>query len=449
MPRLTTQYRHTTEETHETREQMIHTTISKIIKGCQGITQAAIANVTSINRGQLNTWLKNGKHMSDGNIALIIYAVLDLTAEHPDKAQYQAGLAQLRQDPNYQRDYSSSSPNTSLIGGHSAYIPRVIEPKIEQRLRFQPFDIAILGGLKMGKTSCLNWLTHRLAKKHHVLRLDCKTCADDPLAAIAEAAKQLPGANTQRDRLTSWGHFPDWARRHLITGKKPTTLLFDHLGALSIETLQGLQDGLHHLINQRRVEPVLDQLNLVLAYDESSPAMRDTRDYASGLMRDLTPQALSAFTQYEVAQLLQAILGLGEGIEFEHALEFAWTHFAGHPFLTHYWAHIVSEKIGSMNLEPALNTMRNQVQDQLFQPLQHNLDDRIKTALQDALLIQSPNDPLIQFTDTDLSRQHLLWLLDSGLFVAGDGPPNTSVQFSSSWVQAQFLKATTEAQHHG
>ena len=427
---------------------MIHTQIKTILDGCKGITQAAIADKTEINRGQLNAWLKTGKNIGNQKVALIITTLLEFAKSDSSATDYQTELDQLREYPAYAREQHNSFAHMPVVGGHPAYIPRTIEPKLAQYFKFQPFDIAILGGLKMGKSSALNWLAHRLAKQHHILRLDCNAISD-PLAAIVATAQQLSSTQTRRTRLNHWSDFPDWARRHLITHKKPTTLIFDHLDALPVDTLQALQDGLHHFINQRRDEPMLDQLNLVLAYDESSPTMRNTQDHASGLMRDLAPQVLSAFTEDEVAQLLQAILGLNEGTELEQAITFAWTHFAGHPFLTHFWAHLVSEQTGSMEFDQALDTMRDQVQDQLFQPFQHNLDDRIKTALQAAVLIQSPNNPLIQFTNTDLSRQHLLWLLDSGLFVAGDGPPNTSVQFASTWVQTQFLKATTEAQHHG
>ena len=426
---------------------MIHTQIKTILDGCKNITQAAIADNTEINRGQLNAWLKTGKNISEEKVALIIHVLLERASPDPKAADYQIELDQLRQYPAYQREHNNSFPDQPVVASHPAYVPRAVESKITQHLAFQPFDIAILGGLKMGKSSCLNWLAHSLAKSHHVLRLDCHT-NPEPLTAITEAAKQPSDTPTRHARLTRWDSFPDWARRHLITGKKPTTLIFDHLDALPMTTLQDLQDGLHHFINQRRHEPVLDQINLVLAYDESSPSMRHTRDHASGLIRDLSPHALTAFTEDEVAQLLQATLGLSEGLALEQTLEFAWTHFAGHPFLTHYWSHIVSEQTGFMDFDHALDTMRDQVQQELFQPFQHHLDDRITTALQAALLLQPSTDPLIQFTASDLSRQHLLWLIDSGLFVAGDGPPNAIVRCASSWVQAQFLETTPEKQDH-
>ncbi|MEM6405184.1 MAG: hypothetical protein AAF669_01105 [Pseudomonadota bacterium] len=292
----------------------------------------------------------------------------------------------------------------------------------------------------MGKTSLLNWLEYRFDKKHCILRLDFRqTPLPDPLAAITQLSSKQ-SAPGQSANLPDWTAFPDWAIHHMLVKNKPTTVLLDHLESLPDAALQTLQDGLHHFINQRRDEPILDQINLVLAYDEAHPRMQASRDHASGLMRDLRTIALSPFDADQVAQLLQAILGLHSGPELDEAIQDALVHFAGHPLLTHHWAHQVSEQTGNMNFVQARADMAAAMQDKLFRPYLDHLDDKVKAALHAASDSPLPDD-LPAILKITLSREQILWLSDSGLFVANGSLSPSSVRFATRWIQDQLLTA--------
>ncbi len=419
---------------------MVYKTVYQALLSSRSLTQSAVAEKTSINRGQFNAWLKSGRNISDEKVALIIATVLELAKAAPDSESTQNALDVLRQDPIYQRFYVNNFPASPVVGGHRCYVMRQAETNLEHALQQQPLDVAILGGPQMGKTSLLNWLVHHPGRRHQVLRLDFRqTPPPDPLAALAQLAskRSAPG---QSASLQDWAAFPDWARRHLLVTKKPTTLLLDHLESLPDAALQALQDGLHHFINQRRDEPILDQINLILAYDEAHPTMQASRNHASGLMRDLSTVALLPFNADQVAQLLQAILGLHPGPELDEAIQDALVHFAGHPLLTHHWAHLVSEQTGNMDFAQARADMAAAMQDRLFLPYLAHLDDKVKAALH-AAPDNPPPDDLPATLNLTLYREQILWLSDSGLFVANDSLSPSSVQFATRWIQDQLLTA--------
>jgi len=192
-----------------------------------------------------------------------------------------------------------------------------------------------VGGVKTGKTSLINWLQHHLRHKHNVLRCDFRNQPADTLRAIEQAARD---AGLEGARLRDWTGFPDWARHTLLAGAKPCTLILDHVQEMDENHLRNMQDGLHYFINQRRREPALDRINLVLVYDEAAPAMRQTRDHASSLMRELKSLVLACFDEGQIEALLRPILKINDAIELETLARTAWETFGGHPFLTHLWA---------------------------------------------------------------------------------------------------------------
>jgi hypothetical protein len=292
--------------------------------------------------------------------------------------------------------------------GRPTYIERATESQLARLFELQPMDMVVVGGPKMGKTSLVNWLQHHLRHRHNVLRCDFRNSPTDILRAIEQAAK---AAGLEGARLRDWTDFPDWTRRTLLVGAKPCTLILDHVQEMEADFLRDMQSGLHYFVNQRRQEPVLDRMNLILVYDEAAPTMLQTRGHDSGMVRELRSLVLAGFDDGQVEALLRPILKINDDAKMEALTQMAWESFRGHPFLTHLWADSLAEQAGRYEAESALQNIAAKTEESLFRLFLGNLDDKTRAALQS---VTTGNAATIDALS--LSAFARLCLRDSGLF---------------------------------
>lgn len=417
------------------KQNMIHLELAKLLKSCKGLTQSQLAQDADVNRGQFNAWLKTGNNLADHNAVAVIDALLVWLDKEGEecKTRHLGLINSIKAFPPFQAVQSASFPMLPVPAGHSTYIERATENQLARLFEFQPADVAIVGGPKMGKTSLMNWLQHHLRHKHYVLRCDFRNQSADILRAIEQSAKAVGLEGT---RLRTWTDFPEWARRTLLAGTKACTLMLDHVQNMDEKSLRDMQAGLHYFVNQRRQEPVLDRMNLVLVYDEAAPLMLQTRNHDSGMVRELKSLVLAGFDEGRVEALLRPILNITNNTELETFVQTACESFCGHPFLTHLWADSLADQKGSYDAELALQNIAFKADEHLFRPFLGNLDLSTRTMLQSVI-----TDTEAAIDAQSLTAFARLCLRDSGLFAINGLGAQTRIEFASPWIRTGLAGA--------
>lgn len=412
---------------------MVNQEIKQLLDACPSTSQARLASAAEVNRGQFNAWLKSGNNLADDKVVALIDALLEwMEGDGAEcKTRHADLLKKIVAFPAYQATQANAFPDQPVPAGHPTYIERNTEGQLARMFELPPVDIAVVGGPKTGKTSILNWLQQHLRHRHTVVRCDFRAARLEPLRAIEQATKGFAPKNAPR--LRDWSAFPEWARRYLLGGK-PCTLMLDHIQELPAEQLRSLQDGLHHAVNARREEPLLDKLNLVAAFDEGAPSLRQTRDHASGMTRDFRSLVLPRFTESQVAALLKAITQISDEDELDALAQRAWEAFQGHPFLTHCWAETLAGQTKSAP-DAALVTIEKTTHHDLFRPYFTSMDEAIQKVVKEAVYGAGP------FPSQLISPPVRLWLQDSGLFTLSGLGGQATIAFASNWIRDQFAAA--------
>jgi len=415
----------------------VHVAVSKLFKNCEPFSQVRLAKEAGVNKGQLSNWLKRGTNLADEKIVAIIDVLMAwLETDQAGGCKYRQEdlINQIKLFEPYISSQATAFPLQPVPATHPTYIQRNEEKRLFELIEHHPADIAVVGGGKMGKSSLLNWLKWSLRYKHNVIRVDFRTQSGDPIAIIPQAAKT---AGMRDIRLKNWDDFSIWALSTLLVDEKPCTIILDDVHCLHVNYLKELADGLHAFVDQRRNQPILDRLNMVLAYDDAASSIHDAGFHSSGIARGLKGLSLVRFNESQVDALLEQILLIHDPIKLLPFANAAWELFRGHPFLTHLWAASLSEHDNKYcDLINVLTNISAEADKSLFRPFADSLDKVTRNAI---VQVAIGNVEII--SSQELPENSSLWLKDSGLFEV-DGPHrNSRISFASDWIRARLTDA--------
>ena len=339
--------------------------IMEVIRRFPGITQMRLADESSVNRGQLSTWLSKDGPLSEEKQASVVSICLKLLAEELESDPNAAteDFTQCREAleafPPYQRfrhDTVEAVLGHPVSPANPAYVRRKAEDELEDRLRLHKLWLAVIGGPGMGKSSMLLFarqqideaggLTFYLNCDDYAILREKNAATPDLLSWLARTCERgIKGSLPVH--LGSTRLFSSWLERNVLAnaGGRPCTFLFDQVERLwepgaedeigRVRAFRQLLIALHNLQNDTSERPHLEAVHFLVAWDRAHIALANAQREVSSVNRYLQYIRLETFPENHVRRLIERLIPNSEIAT--RTAETAWANFRGHPLLTQVW----------------------------------------------------------------------------------------------------------------
>ena len=400
------------------------------------LTQADIVEGLSIMQPQLSKWLRTGFLLNEERQALVMRRVIDLlkTKNKYELKENQEGIAALeaylsRAEIKHSKDIS---PNKPIYPNYPTYLLREAEPFFKQRMVQTPFQFAVMGGKKMGKSSFLLYAQQQLEPSSTVLTIDCDDF--DPAISLEQSmAKTIMKQCAWVENKLRANNFVKWFEANVLVSlpKETITLMIDHMEVLDVQKAAEHFQLLRRMMNLRASNASFKKLNLMIACDEAFPCHPSIDEHSSSYVRAAQMIDLDNFSDNNIEKLAEVFLDEGENIDDEK-IDWLTEHFSGHPYLTYQAIYHLQKGVTEQNCLALLDT---KLWEDIFQPMQNYWPPTLITKTKEILLQHEDTDALAIFTGFSPLYQDCL--SHSGLFNINDKEELTCV---SLWVQNTLIK---------
>ncbi|MBF0157071.1 MAG: ATP-binding protein [Magnetococcales bacterium] len=449
----------------------------RIVRTKPGINQAAICSLAGINQGQFSRWLRSGSDLSEEKIGCAIHRLLNhcKTVTQPEIRNMLDGLdreLQILESSRALRSYQSrlrqEDPLTASSPFDHAHIRRAVEDRLSELIQTPPFEIAVSGGPKTGKSNVLEYAVRtmsniekkykRVRKGYFTLHVDFRPFSrshqkEEQVEALFRwlgetCQRQIPGGHLGIV-LKHRRQFPEWVRANILSNARGDipVLIFDHCDDLELATLTLLGEALHtlsHIEFQRSTA----KLNILLAYDETSGRICRAGGPGSYFSRNLLTLSLTLASQPEINNYLKPLRTLDGRID-PHLEDFAWDTFCGHPYLTRLWAGTLYLRQG-ISPEAARDHLIGTLREEVVRPLYSRLAEfhpSWQSLLGFSLEPHPENAPTPPFPidQANIRATFNQWLVDSGLFRWRGNHVEDGVLPTSPWIRQQLATALAKS----